>query len=105
MNEKVCIIMALPSSFTLNNRRLHGSVHSVFICGLDIGYCDKYHLDFDEDESSSISSDLHDEILQAPWNTTRAYLGALKGKCLLQIFGIGGKPTLSLLSLIDRGIS
>ena len=59
---------------------------------LDAGFCDKYNLDFDDDdEPSNYSSELNDEILQAPWNTTRAYLGALKGKCLMQVFGIGGK--------------
>ncbi|CAF2370191.1 unnamed protein product [Rotaria sp. Silwood2] len=57
----------------------------------DAGFCDKYNIDFDDDEQSNYSSDLNDEILQAPWNTTRAYLGALKGKCLMQVFGIGAK--------------
>lgn len=52
---------------------------------------EKYNLDFDDDEQVNYPSDLNDEILQAPWNTTRAYLGALKGKCLMQIFGVGGK--------------
>jgi transcription initiation factor TFIID subunit 1 len=57
----------------------------------DAGFCDKYNFDFDGDEQLNYSSELNDEILQAPWNTTRAYLGALKGKCLMQVFGIGGK--------------
>ncbi|CAF1216007.1 unnamed protein product [Rotaria sordida] len=57
----------------------------------DAGFCDKYNIDFDDDEQSNYSSELNDEILQAPWNTTRAYLGALKGKCLMQVFGIGTK--------------
>ncbi|CAF4558936.1 unnamed protein product [Rotaria sp. Silwood1] len=55
----------------------------------DAGFCDKYNIDFDDDEQFNYSSELNDEILQAPWNTTRAYLGALKGKCLMQVFGIG----------------
>ena len=39
----------------------------------------------------NLTPELTDEILQAPWNTTRAYLGALKGRCLMQVFGIGGE--------------
>jgi hypothetical protein len=59
-------------------------------CGLliDAGFCDKYTIDVDDNDQSS---ELQEEILQAPWNTTRAYLGALKGKCSMQVFGIGGK--------------
>lgn len=54
---------------------------------------EKYNLDFDDDDDEQVNypPDLNDEILQAPWNTTRAYLGALKGKCLMQVFGIGGR--------------
>jgi transcription initiation factor TFIID subunit 1 len=57
----------------------------------DAGYCDKYNIDFDDGEQINHSSEFTDEILQAPWNTTRAYLGALRGKCVMQVFGIGGK--------------
>jgi hypothetical protein len=56
---------------------------------IDAGFCDKSN--FDDDEQLYHLSELNDEILQAPWNTTRAYLGALKGKYLMQVFGIGGK--------------
>jgi len=44
-----------------------------------------------DNEQVNPSIELNEEILQAPWNTTRAYLGALKGKYLFQIFGIGAK--------------
>lgn len=30
---------------------------------------------------------MDDEIKVAPWNTTRAYVQAMKGKCLLQLTG------------------
>lgn len=30
---------------------------------------------------------MDDEIKVAPWNTTRAYIQAMKGKCLLQLTG------------------
>ena len=30
---------------------------------------------------------MDDEVKVAPWNTTRAYLLAMKGKCLLQLTG------------------
>lgn len=28
------------------------------------------------------------QIRAAPWNTTRAYIAAMKGKCLLQLTGL-----------------
>ena len=68
---------------------------------VDAGVCEKSNLDSEEDEQVNYSSELNDEILQAPWNTTRAYLGALKGKCLMQIFGIGGKENLSVYVFIE----
>ncbi len=71
---------------------------------IDAGFCDKYNLDFDDDEQSNHSLEFNDEIFQAPWNTTRAYLGALKGKCLMQVFGIGGKLNKSSFYQISRTI-
>ncbi|CAF0789128.1 unnamed protein product [Adineta steineri] len=64
------------------------------IVSIDAGFRDKYNLGFDDeddDEQSNHLSELDDEILQAPWNTTRAYLSALKGKCSIHAFGIGAK--------------
>ncbi|CAF4418408.1 unnamed protein product, partial [Adineta steineri] len=66
----------------------------LIIVSIDAGFRDKYNLGFDDDdddEQSNHLSELDDEILQAPWNTTRAYLSALKGKCSIHAFGIGGK--------------
>ncbi|CAM4921120.1 unnamed protein product [Rotaria socialis] len=57
----------------------------------DVGFCEKYNMSFEDDEQSNYSPELNDEILQAPWNTTRAYLGAIRGKYLMQVFGIGAK--------------
>jgi hypothetical protein len=39
----------------------------------------------EETSSSSSSNRLEDEVKNAAWNTTRAYLDAQKGKCLLQV--------------------
>ena len=39
-------------------------------------------------EATSNGIKLDDELMNAPWHTTRAYLDACKGKCLLQINGI-----------------
>ncbi|RMZ95006.1 transcription initiation factor TFIID subunit 1 isoform X1 [Brachionus plicatilis] len=52
----------------------------------DAGYGEKnfWASDDDDDENSKID----DEVKNAPWHTTRAYLDAIKGKCLLQINGV-----------------
>ena len=39
----------------------------------------------DDDEETALKMD--DEVKVAPWNTTRAYILAMKGKCLLQLTG------------------
>lgn len=39
----------------------------------------------DDDEEMQLKMD--DEIKVAPWNTTRAYIQAMKNKCLLQLTG------------------
>ena len=39
----------------------------------------------DDDEDLQLKMD--DEIKVAPWNTTRAYCQAMRGKCLLQLTG------------------
>ncbi|CAF1078345.1 unnamed protein product, partial [Adineta ricciae] len=61
----------------------------------DAGLCDKHNVDFDnydeEDDQFDYPMELNNEILEAPWNTTRAYLGALKGKYLMQAFSIGSR--------------
>ncbi|CAL8140508.1 unnamed protein product [Orchesella dallaii] len=43
--------------------------------------------DMNENEKDDFEGKLEDEVKNAPWNTTSAYLQARKGKCLLQITG------------------
>ena len=54
----------------------------------DAGYGEKslFAPDADDDEESGVKID--DEILGAPWNTTRAYISAMKGRCLLALTGV-----------------
>ncbi|XP_037088620.1 LOW QUALITY PROTEIN: transcription initiation factor TFIID subunit 1-like [Pollicipes pollicipes] len=53
----------------------------------DAGYGEKFLLTQGDDEDSDMKID--DEIKVAPWNTTRAYIQAAKGKCLLLLTGTG----------------
>ncbi|OUC49717.1 Bromodomain protein [Trichinella nativa] len=48
----------------------------------DAGYGEKYFFTPEEDEDDD------DQIKCAPWNTTRAYISAVNGKCLLDITGV-----------------
>ena len=54
----------------------------------DAGYGEKslFAPEADDDEESGVKID--DEILAAPWNTTRAYISAMKGRCLLGLTGV-----------------
>lgn len=52
----------------------------------DAGYGEKNLFASDDDDVDNIKID--DEVKNAPWHTTRAYLDATKGKCLLQINGV-----------------
>ena len=52
----------------------------------DAGYGDKFIL-AQEDEDNEDNLKMDDEIKCAPWHTTRAYVQAMKGKCLLQLTG------------------
>lgn len=52
----------------------------------EAGYGDKFLLAAD-DENDILQNKLDDEIKAAPWNTTQAFISAMKGKCLLEIFG------------------
>ncbi len=55
----------------------------------DAGYGEKnLFIDENEDIDQQANNNLDDEIKNAPWHTTRAYLDAIKGKCLLQINGV-----------------
>ncbi|XP_023236160.1 transcription initiation factor TFIID subunit 1-like [Centruroides sculpturatus] len=54
---------------------------------LDAGYGEK--LIFTEDENEEdFQGKIDDEIKAAPWNTTRAFIMAMKGKCCLEINGV-----------------
>ncbi|XP_030243749.1 transcription initiation factor TFIID subunit 1 isoform X2 [Drosophila navojoa] len=52
----------------------------------DAGYGEKslFAPQEDDDEEAQL---LDDEVKVAPWNTTRAYIQAMRGKCLLQLSG------------------
>ncbi|XP_018009322.1 transcription initiation factor TFIID subunit 1 [Hyalella azteca] len=52
----------------------------------DAGYGDKF-LSALEDDNEDDTQKLDDEVKVAPWHTTRAYIHAVKGKCLLQLTG------------------
>lgn len=36
-------------------------------------------------DTNLLERQVDEEVLNAPWNTTRAFISALKGKCLLQV--------------------
>ena len=42
----------------------------------------------DDDDNEDDAKKVDEEIQTAPWNTTRAYIQAMKGKCLLQVRGV-----------------
>ncbi|XP_065225060.1 transcription initiation factor TFIID subunit 1 isoform X2 [Planococcus citri] len=52
----------------------------------DAGYGEKFFFAPDDDDED-LQLKMDDEIKVAPWNTTRAYIQAMKGKCLLQLTG------------------
>ncbi|CAG0910096.1 unnamed protein product, partial [Cyprideis torosa] len=58
----------------------------------DAGYGDAFILTQAEEDDEDIQLKMDDEVKCAPWNTTRAYIQAVKGKCLLQLAG-PGDPT------------
>lgn len=53
----------------------------------DAGYGEKSLIAAPEDDDEETSMKLDVEVQVAPWNTTRAYILAMKGKCLLQLTG------------------
>ena len=53
----------------------------------DAGYGEKSIMAPQDDEDEDAAMKLDDEVKAAPWNTTRAYILANKGKCLLQLTG------------------
>lgn len=53
----------------------------------DAGYGEKFLFAPQEDDDEEAQLKLDDEVKVAPWNTTRAYIQAMRGKCLLQLNG------------------
>ncbi|XP_049784763.1 transcription initiation factor TFIID subunit 1 isoform X1 [Schistocerca cancellata] len=53
----------------------------------DAGYGEKSIFTTQEDDDEEMQLKMDDEVKVAPWNTTRAYIQAIKGKCLLQLTG------------------
>ncbi|CAL1535229.1 unnamed protein product [Lymnaea stagnalis] len=54
----------------------------------DAGYGEKSLFSVEEENEEDTQTKIDDEIRAAPWNTTRAYISAMKGKCLLQLTGL-----------------
>ncbi|CAL8079003.1 unnamed protein product [Orchesella dallaii] len=53
----------------------------------DAGYGEKCLFAPEDDNEDNNQEKMDDEVKTAPWNTTRAYIQAMKGKCLLQLTG------------------
>ncbi|XP_055699483.1 transcription initiation factor TFIID subunit 1 isoform X1 [Phlebotomus papatasi] len=53
----------------------------------DAGYGEKFIFAQQEDDDEEMQLKMDDEVKVAPWNTTRAYIQAIRGKCLLQLTG------------------
>nr|KAG5705427.1 hypothetical protein BaRGS_004554 [Batillaria attramentaria] len=58
------------------------------IRAMDAGYGEKSLFAPEEDNEEDTQTKIDDEVRAAPWNTTRAYIAAMKGKCLLQLHGV-----------------
>uniref|UniRef100_A0A1I7XNI5 DUF3591 domain-containing protein n=1 Tax=Heterorhabditis bacteriophora TaxID=37862 RepID=A0A1I7XNI5_HETBA len=54
----------------------------------DAGYGEKYFFTPENEDDSDDQVTIEDEIKCAPWNTTRAFLSSMRGKCLLDQSGI-----------------
>nr|CDJ83308.1 Bromodomain domain containing protein [Haemonchus contortus] len=54
----------------------------------DAGYGEKYFFTPENEDDSDDQVTIEDEIKCAPWNTTRAFLSSMRGKCLLDQTGI-----------------
>lgn len=53
----------------------------------DAGYGEKLMLALEDDGDEEQQSKMDDEIKAAPWHTTRAFITAMKNKCILQLTG------------------
>ncbi|XP_064607804.1 transcription initiation factor TFIID subunit 1-like isoform X1 [Liolophura sinensis] len=54
----------------------------------DAGYGEKSLFAPEDDNEEETQMKIDDEVRTAPWNTTRAYISAMKGKCLLSLTGV-----------------
>jgi transcription initiation factor TFIID subunit 1 len=54
----------------------------------DAGYGEKFMFAPEDIEDEDVQMKMDDEVKAAPWNTTRAFISAMKGKCLLQLAGV-----------------
>lgn len=53
----------------------------------DAGYGER-SLFAPEDDDEDSAAKIEDEVKAAPWNTTRAFIAAMKGRCLLSLTGV-----------------
>nr|XP_018902266.1 PREDICTED: transcription initiation factor TFIID subunit 1-like [Bemisia tabaci] len=53
----------------------------------DAGYGEKFIFTPQDEDDEEMQLKMDDEVKVAPWNTTRAYIQAMKSKCLLQLTG------------------
>lgn len=54
----------------------------------DAGYGEKSLFVADDENDEDLQLKMDDEVKAAPWNTTRAFIAAMKAKCLLQLNGV-----------------
>uniref|UniRef100_A0A3B4Y165 Transcription initiation factor TFIID subunit n=1 Tax=Seriola lalandi dorsalis TaxID=1841481 RepID=A0A3B4Y165_SERLL len=54
----------------------------------DAGYGEKSFFAPEEENEEDFQMKIDDEVRTAPWNTTRAFISAMKGKCLLEVTGV-----------------
>lgn len=54
----------------------------------DAGYGEKSLFAPEDENDEEMQGKMDDEVKTAPWNTTRAFISAMKGKCLLQLTGV-----------------
>lgn len=54
----------------------------------DAGYGEKSLFAAEDDNDEDLQLKMDDEVKAAPWNTTRAFVQAMRGKCLLQLNGV-----------------
>ncbi|ELK33573.1 Transcription initiation factor TFIID subunit 1 [Myotis davidii] len=54
----------------------------------DAGYGEKSFFAPEKENEEDFQMKTDDEVRTAPWNTTRAFIAAMKGKCLLEVTGV-----------------